>query len=370
SLFGGSEEEMDPLAALDKAQGKQEINAGFGNNEDPFSAPSFSDQADPLNQQISWPDAAPEAVTDPAGAGGIPDDWDDDFASPASDSIPQSIPLTTPPVTPKPAPATDEQNFQSAPSPAEFKSDSGQQKDAIKNSNIQNDLQDRANARMQTELDLLKQQLDAQRRGGHTEVTVDTSLIDSLGLQNHNLTDSEITKINHLAGDVIKEMVRGLMQVLGSRGSIKNEFRMQVTTIQPVENNPLKFSANVEDALENMFVKKGKAFKKPVEAVQEGFESVAEHQVAILAGIKSAFKSVIERFDPALLEERFSKQSSGGFMPGSQKAKNWDLYNQYYNDMVGDLDESFHYLFGDDFVRAYEEQLQKMMISKKAKKQH
>ena len=142
---------------------------------------------------------------------------------------------------------------------------------------------------------------------------------------------------------------------------------MNVTTIQPVENNPLKFSANIDDALENMFLKSGNAFKQPLEAVNEGFDSVAEHQVAILAGIREAFKSVIERFDPIVLEERFSRQSRSGILPGSQKAKNWDAYTVYYEELVGDIDKSFQYLFGDGFVRAYEDQLQKLAISKKSR---
>ena len=140
---------------------------------------------------------------------------------------------------------------------------------------------------------------------------------------------------------------------------------MNVTTIQPVENNPLKFSANVDDALENMFIKQGNAYKKPVEAVREGFNGIAEHQVAILAGIRAAFKGVIERFDPVLLDARFAKQNKGGLIPGSQKAKNWDLYQEYYNELAGDIDNSFQYLFGDDFVQAYEDQLQKLTIARK-----
>ena len=171
-----------------------------------------------------------------------------------------------------------------------------------------------------------------------------------------------------LAGEVLREMVSGLMQVLGSRSSIKNEFRMNVTTIQPVENNPIKFSANVDDALENMFIKEGNAYKKPLEAVADCFDGIAEHQVAILAGIRSAFKGVVERFDPVLLDARFSRQNKGGLIPGSQKAKNWDSYLDYYNELVGDIDNTFQYLFGDDFVQAYEDQLQRLAIARKTKK--
>jgi type VI secretion system FHA domain protein len=161
-------------------------------------------------------------------------------------------------------------------------------------------------------------------------------------------------------------MIVGIMKVLGSRSAIKNEFRMNVTTIQPVENNPLKFSVNIDDALENMFIKQGNAYKQPVEAVTDGFDGIAEHQLAVLAGIREASKLLIQRFDPIALEQKFARQNKGGLLPGSQNAKNWELYVDYYQDLVGDLDKSFQYLFGDGFVRAYEEQLQKLAVSRKS----
>jgi len=404
SLFNTSTEETDPLAALDKAQGGGANNnslgnidnAGFGSaadpfqspaGSDPFAGPTHSDQADPLNQQVSWPNAVQEQ-SDFSG-GGIPDDWDDDLLSPSapaapvpaqtapvaptpSPAIPKSTPLTEPPVVPKPAAAQ-------APA-AEFKNQAVSQKTAQVNltegeiTPAQQSALEQANAKIQAELEMLKQQISAQQQVAvsqppvNANVNVDTLLINAMGFENKNLGDEDIKHINQLTGEVVREMVSGLMQVLGSRSSIKNEFRMNVTTIQPVENNPLKFSANVDDALENMFIKQGNAYKKPVDAVREGFNGIAEHQVAILAGIRAAFKGVIERFDPALLEQRFAKQNKGGLIPGSHKAKNWELYLDYYNELAGDIDNSFQYLFGDDFVQAYEDQLQKLAIARKPAK--
>ena len=384
SLFSSSTEETDPLAALDKAQGSGENNlspavgvpAGFS-NADPFDSPTYSDQSGALNQQVSWPDAVPDVMSEQTSnsSNGIPDDWDDDLASapaqpvsaavsPAA-QIPPSMPLTEPPVVPKPGQsipaktADDQASVQNTGQPEPVESVAL----AVENLALQ-----KANAILQAELKILKQQLKAQQqRAVKAEITVDTSIIDAMGFQHHHLVDAQITQINELAGEVFREMVSGLMQVLGSRSAIKNEFRMNVTTIQPVENNPLKFSANVDDALENMFIKEGNAYKKPLEAVREGFDGIAEHQVAILAGIRSAFKGVIERFDPALLDAKFSRQNKGGLIPGSHNAKNWDLYLEYYKELIGDIDNTFQYLFGDDFVRAYEDQLQRLAIARKSK---
>lgn len=365
--------ETDPLAALDKAQGGgNQLNpaAGINGGADPWSGPSHSDQANPLNQQISWPE--PLQGDESAASGGIPDDWDEDASVPMTPVQEQpayihpaqaATPLTEPPVVPKPG---------GSRSRADVGSHSIPEGDNPVTNNIA------ANPPQAQQIDqnpqmgdvVSAQQPPVSQAVSNNTAAVDKTLIDILGFQDKNLSDQQIAQINQLSAVVLREMVSGLMKVLGSRSAIKNEFRMNVTTIQPVENNPLKFSANVEDALENMFIKQGNAYKKPVEAVQDGFEGIAEHQVAILAGIREAFKGVVERFDPVLLEKRFSKQKKGGLMPGSQKAKFWESYQEYYNELVGDLDRSFQYLYGDEFVRAYESQLQKLALSRKADKQN
>lgn len=346
--------DSDPLAALDRARGggaAQTPAIPAGGGQDPFSGPTHSDGGNSLNQQIDWPSAA----TPQAGfsAGTIPDDWDADEIPGTPEVQQPGASQVNPPVDPTPvAPTAPIQAEAAAPNP-EMQS-------------RQRELE-QANANMQVELDQLKRQLSQRPHTGASDNQVDSTFIEALGFAGHNLTDDEIMQINRLAGEVFREMVSGLMQVLGARSSIKNEFRINVTTIQPVENNPLKFSANVNDALENMFLKQGNAFKKPVESVREGFEGVAEHQVAVLAGIREAFKAVIGRFDPVAMEENFAKQHRGGLLPGSQKAKYWEAYLDYYEELAGDIDKSFQYLFGDGFVRAYEDQLQKLAVSRKSR---
>jgi type VI secretion system protein len=363
--------ETDPLAALDKAQGGgNQLNpaAEFDGGTDPWSGPSHSDQANPLNQQISWPE--PLQGQESVVGGAIPDNWDEDLSLPSTPvesqsanppPVQPSTPLTEPPLVPKPGGVSARANEAQHSIPGENVPvmDTGvvapppvQQFDQTPQTGV-----------------VAEQPPAPSQPDANNLAAVDKTLINILGFQNKNLSDEQITQINQLSAEVLREMVIGLMQVLGSRSAIKNEFRMNVTTIQPVENNPLKFSANVEDALENMFIKQGNAYKKPIEAVRDGFEGIAEHQVAILAGIREAFKGVVERFDPVVLEQRFSKQKKGGLIPGSQKAKFWKSYQEYYTELVGDMDRSFQYLYGDEFVRAYESQLQKLALARKADKQ-
>jgi len=187
------------------------------------------------------------------------------------------------------------------------------------------------------------------------------SVVNAMGLAQWNLTPNKVNEINNVVGTLMRETMLGMMQVLKFRKKIKEEFRINVTTIQSVENNPLKFSANIDDAMENMFIKENNAYKSPVDAVKEGFESIAEHQVAVVAGMQAAFRGMIERFDPQHLESRFEKYNNASFLSLGQKAKHWNDYKAYHKELTENLDDSFQHLFGYDFVQAYEEQMQHLI---------
>ena len=305
-----------------------------------------------MQQSVNWPESTVER-------GAIPDNWEEDiFGTGSKENNKIDFPINE--ITAESTPVD--------------------KKSAL----------EKANEKILAEIEILKKQAQRQALKEQIEKNTQTqspavakpvthssiqrsttnnekSLVDALGLSSHDLSDDKVIEINQVVGELVRETVTGMMQVLSSRSTIKNEFRMNVTTIQPVENNPLKFSANTDDAIENMFIKDGNAYKKPVEAIKEGFEGIAEHQIAILAGIRTAFKGVLNRFDPTVLEQRFEKFNKPGIIPGMSKSKNWDSYNHYYKELVDDMDNSFQHLFGYEFVQAYEEQLQKLTIARKTK---
>ncbi|MEN0105805.1 MAG: type VI secretion system-associated FHA domain protein TagH, partial [Pseudomonas sp.] len=68
-------------------------------------------------------------------------------------------------------------------------------------------------------------------------------------------------------GRSYRQLVEGLIDVLRARSSLKGEFRMNQTTIQPVHNNPLKFAPNVDEALLLLLRPGNQAFMPPDQAV-------------------------------------------------------------------------------------------------------
>lgn len=381
----GLAQSQDPLAAFDKAN-KRPNDDIFGQPA-PFSSPNFNtpperkgfstgssvDLSPSIDQAISWPKASQESL--------IPEDWEDDLlGSPAKkspfdnrdpfDSFDDEPPA---PVFGARDAAPQPQNIQPQRKLEPFPLDSDPIAEPIEMPVIPRPASTLA-ARI-AELPEIKAApvvapiavapvaapAVASSGGNHT-------LISAMGLNPDKLSAEEIDGISESVGLLMREITEGMMQVLRSRTSIKNEFRMNVTTIQPIENNPLKFSVGADEALENMFLKKTNAYKKPVDAFREGFQEIGEHQVAMIAGIRHGFERMIERFNPENLELQFNKQGKGAVIPGMQNAKHWTNYKSHYQGYSDNMESSFQHLFGSDFVSAYEDQLRKLSSQRKKNK--
>ena len=166
-------------------------------------------------------------------------------------------------------------------------------------------------------------------------------------------------------GEILRVVVAGVMDVLQARQRIKDEFRMRMTTFRATQNNPLKFSANVDDALHNLLVKRNPAYLGPVDAFEDAFDDIRNHQMAMLAGVRVAFEAMLHEFNPDRLQEEFDRQGKGSIVPG--RLRYWELYRDRFGDMVSDADACFRELFGEEFAKAYEEQLGRLKAQGRAR---
>ncbi|MBA5093110.1 type VI secretion system-associated FHA domain protein TagH [Pseudomonas aeruginosa] len=157
-------------------------------------------------------------------------------------------------------------------------------------------------------------------------------------------------------GRSYRGLVEGLVDVLRARASLKGEFRMAQTMIQPVQNNPLKFAPNVDEAMLLLLRRDNQAFMAPDRAVADSFEDLKAHQLAVMAGVQAAIRHLLARFEPAALEARFGKPAGlSGLLPGARQAQNWDSFTELYAKILREAEDDFQELFGREFSRAYEE---------------
>jgi type VI secretion system FHA domain protein len=157
-------------------------------------------------------------------------------------------------------------------------------------------------------------------------------------------------------GRILRVVVSGVMDGLRSRQEIKDEFRMRTTRFKPAaENNPLKFSEDVNQALQNLLVTRNPAYLPAVDAFEDAFVDLRSHQIAMLAGIRVAFESLLAEFEPDRMQEEFDRQLNKGLVP--VKHRYWDLYREKVDKILKDRETTYRRLFGEAFVRAYEEQV-------------
>ena len=193
---------------------------------------------------------------------------------------------------------------------------------------------------------------------GTASVETLRALLEGAGLREEVPVTSDLA---HSFGRIFRIVVSGVMDVLRSRQDIKGEFRMRMTQFRPADNNPLKFSANVDDALHNLLVKRNAAFLQPVDAFEDAFDDLRYHQLAMLAGMRVAFESMLAQFDPDRLEKQFVRQLQRiPILRFVTRFRYWQLYRDRLEDMAKDPEETFKKLFGEEFARAYEEQLARL----------
>jgi type VI secretion system FHA domain protein len=340
-----------------------------------FDAPPVRAPAGASPFDLLEPGAEPRPGAPRASAGGIPDNWDrtnlthregsaakaaprPGTPSPGGRGAARETPVSTPPARPEPA----------RPEPAarrEAKAPISQPRQPIPEPRPA--VPERRSAMPEPRASLpesLAAELVSPRqpdrqgwpatRAGSIVGTELAELLRGAGLSEQDLSPQMMQDL----GKVLRVVVEGVMDVLRARAEIKSQFRLPLTRIQSADNNPLKHSPNVESALHTLLVQKNPGFLSAVQAFEDAFADIRNHQMAMLEGVRVAFESMLQSFDPKELEKGFERAAKRGF--GSAKSKYWDLYMDRFAQLSGDADDTFRRLFGDVFGEAYEKQLERL----------
>lgn len=174
-----------------------------------------------------------------------------------------------------------------------------------------------------------------------------------LGIDPSGLTEKKKRQIILQMAQMTREFVAGLQRVLNARHTVKNELRLGVTTIQPAENNPFKFSVSVDEAIENLFIKSSSAYLEPLNAVKQSYDDLGFHQVALMSGMQDALFSMLADFSPGKLEKQFEEKGKGPGLLTSKETYYWRSYNDYFRSLKRDSNQ-FNVMFGQEFSKAYE----------------
>ena len=129
------------------------------------------------------------------------------------------------------------------------------------------------------------------------------------------------------AGLLVRLAAESLKQLLTARAESKRAARAgSHTMIQAMDNNPLKFSPTIDDAMKIMLARPSGGYLDARRAFDEGFMDLKTHQVKTYSAMQHALRLLMEDLDPAVIEQSAEGDRGIGALLGSKKAKLWDLY--------------------------------------------
>jgi type VI secretion system protein len=159
-----------------------------------------------------------------------------------------------------------------------------------------------------------------------------------------------------LAGQMMREVVLGLMEALQSRADFKGNMKLNETAIQPMDNNPLKFSSSVDEALVKLLDGHSSRYLGPVEAIRNSFADLRTHQAALTSSMQAAINELMSRIEPTELQERFDRGlKRGAILGAANRMKYWDLYVEFYQALNQRDDQGLPVLFAEELARNYTE---------------
>ncbi|WP_165838314.1 type VI secretion system-associated FHA domain protein TagH [Pokkaliibacter plantistimulans] len=155
-------------------------------------------------------------------------------------------------------------------------------------------------------------------------------------------------------GEASRQLLEGLIVALRERSRFKSEFRVNHTQFRTTENNPLKFSAGVEDAVHNLFNRRSSSFMPADKAIADAFADIASHEQALLRGVEGAVAGLLRQMDPQQISQRqFREGMLDKLNPARRQASYWQLYAELHQTLSEDV-RSQQQCYLDDFIQAYE----------------
>lgn len=188
----------------------------------------------------------------------------------------------------------------------------------------------------------------------HIEVV--TAFLEGAGLDASALGGADPQQSFRDLGRMVRASVTGLRDLLGTRKLAKAEFRIDATVVKASGNSALKFSPDADRAMAAMVGPAPPGFLPGAEAVEQGFQDIKSHELAMVTTISLILNEIAGQLDPAAIR---AKVGDGGMLASSRKANWWDEYERVFAALRGADPEPGQAPLLRHFAEAYAEQVQR-----------
>lgn len=180
------------------------------------------------------------------------------------------------------------------------------------------------------------------------------AFLEGLGVNSELANELNDERVWAQMGESLRHFLVGSMDLIRQRSLLKNQLKLNHTTFQVEQNNPLKFSATLDDAIQNLFIRKSSSYLQANKAVQESFIDTKAHEKGLLAGATGALSGALEQLSPDGIKQQVrNKESILNYLPTYSDSSSWDIYQKLHAEIIEDVETKGVLALSEEFLRAY-----------------
>jgi type VI secretion system protein ImpI len=147
------------------------------------------------------------------------------------------------------------------------------------------------------------------------------------GMPEETFATRDPAQLAEQLGQLMRLIAENVTQLLQARQMAKRMSRSSnQTTVQALDNNPLKFAPSPEDALRIMFGPPTRSYLDAPRAFGQSFDDLKGHQLRTFSAMQHALRLMLGEFDPDVIDNTAAADRGLAGMVGSRKARLWDIY--------------------------------------------
>ena len=167
----------------------------------------------------------------------------------------------------------------------------------------------------------------AAGRGGRDDRAFVRAFAAAAGIPESILDHHDDASLALVLGGLVRLTVEDLQQLLAARFEAKRMARSShQTQIGGMDNNPLKFSPTVEEALKLMLGPASRSYLDATRTLKSSFADIKTHQLETYAAMQTAVLELTDDFDPRKIDAAVGPDGALGNLVGSRKARAWDIF--------------------------------------------
>ncbi len=156
-------------------------------------------------------------------------------------------------------------------------------------------------------------------------------------------------------GRLVRLVTENLQQLLNARLQAKRIARVSnQTSIEALNNNPLKFSPSSDDALRIMFGPPTTSYLDARRALEEAFGDLKEHQLRSYSAMQQAIAMMVADLDPQAIDDATEADRGLSGVIGSRKARLWDAYVARWQAITRGRSDGLVDVFMQHFAEQYD----------------